>query len=163
MPAPKKEIQVPTGGPPVLTSDERAEQKSNVPAVRTMPADGIAHVSFEQPLEEPQRLKPLNEWSEQEAAADALGRIGAAAVPALVKVLDDPDPAIREKAVGVLGRMGAEAAPAVPKLTLLLNDPHPAVRRATARTLGQIGPAAKEAVPELMRALLEPASPNAID
>jgi HEAT repeat protein len=116
----------------------------------------VAQASFNQPLDEPQILKPLERWTEQEAAADALGRIGAAAVPALIEALDNPHPAAREKAVEVLGRMGPDAAEAVPALVRLLDDPDESVRKATARTLGQIGPAAKDAVPALMQTLLKP-------
>lgn len=139
----------------MLTTTERAATGKLTPVSASPPL--IAPVSFEQPAEgEPKGFKPLAEWTEQEAAADALGRIGAAAVPELVQALANPDPAVREKAVGVLGRMGADAAPAVPNLVKLLNDPDPVVRKAAARTLGRIGPAAKDAVPSLMRALLEP-------
>lgn len=138
----------------MLTTSERAAVGKLTPM--STPPQLIAPVSFETPIvDEPKGLKPLAEWTEQEAAADALGRIGAAAVPELVQALSSPDAAVREKAVGVLGRMGAEAAPAVPSLTRLLDDPDPVVRKAAARTLGRIGPAAKDAVPGLMRALLE--------
>src|SRR5687768_2793870 len=81
---PKKEIAVPEGGPPVLTSEEQAAQKAAPLTMRRLPPSNVvAQASFEQPLEEPRILKPLERWTEQEAAADALGRIGAAAVPAL--------------------------------------------------------------------------------
>ena len=151
---PTKEIQVPAGGEPVLTTTERAKLEAH-----TYPTSAVAPASFEeepQPILEPRTLKPLENWTEQEAAADALGRIGAAAVPSLVDALANPDPAVRHKSVAVLGRMGPEAAAAVPALIKLLDDPDPDVRKATARTLGQIGPAAKDAVPGLMETLLQP-------
>jgi HEAT repeat protein len=162
MPTPKKEIQVPDGGPPVLTSAERAERRVKPTDTTSALHGGVAPVAFEQPVEEPQLFKPLEQWTEQEAAADALGRIGAAAVPELVKALSSADPAAREKAVQVLGRMGPEAATAVPHLIGLLNDPDVSVRKATARTLGQIGPAAKDAVPALIQTLLEPVPKTAL-
>lgn len=162
VPAPKKEILVPDGGPPVLTTAERAARKADRAGAARAPygEGGVAQASFEQPVEEPWLLKPLDQWTDQEVAADALGRIGAAAVPELVKVLSSPDAAVREKAVQVLGRMGPAAAPAAPELIQLLHDPDESVRRAAARTLGQIGPAAKDAVPALMQTLLAP-SPKA--
>ena len=41
---------------------------------------------FEQPIAEPELIKPLAAWTEQEAAAEALGRIGSAAVTLSVPV-----------------------------------------------------------------------------
>lgn len=122
---------------------------------------GVQRASFEQPvpLTTPataRLLRPFPEWSEQEAAAEALGRIGAAAVPHLVEALSSHDPQVRRKAVEVLGRMGPDAAEAVAALVPLLDDPDERVRKAAIRTLGQIGPAAKDAVPALMQRLLAP-------
>jgi len=149
---PTKEVQVPDGGPPVYTSAERAAKE----AAEIRRPQAVARASFEQPIDEPPRVRPADEWTEQETAADALGRIGAAAVPALVQQLSSPDAAVRLKAVEVLSRIGPEAESASPQLIPLLDDPDPAVRKAAARTLGQIGPAAKDAVPALMRTLLQP-------
>lgn len=147
-PVARKEIKVPEIGPPGLVSLER-------------PVAAASHVSpaaYEQPAELPQSLRPFDSWSDQDAAEDALGRIGAAAVPALVQALRGTDLEVRRKAIEVLGRMGDEAAAAVPDLIPLLDDPDPQIRRATARTLGQIGPSAKDAVPALMRTLFQPTS-----
>jgi hypothetical protein len=126
------------------------------------PSGTVQRASFEQPapLTAPSTarlLRPFPEWSEQEAAAEALGRIGAAAVPQLVAALRSEDPEVRLKAAEVLGRMGPEAAEAVEELVRLVDDPDVRVRKAAIRTLGQIGPAAKDAVPVLMQRLLAPA------
>lgn len=145
-PTARKEIKVPEVGPPSFVSIERP------PTGRAL----VAPVSYEQPAELPQMLRRFEEWSDQEAAEDALGRIGAAAVPALVQALRNPDLQVRHKAIEVLGRMGDEAAAAVPDLIPLLDDPDPQIRKSAARTLGQIGPSAKDAVPALMRTLLQP-------
>jgi len=152
---PTKEVQVPNGGPPVLTSAERTAEELTA---AKRPPRTIAQASFTQPVEEAPPIKPFEQWTEQEAAGDALGRIGAAAVPDLVQALQSQDSAVRLKAIEVLGRMGsdADADGAVPHLVKLLDDPDPAVRKASARTLGLIGPAAKDAVPALMRKLLQP-------
>jgi hypothetical protein len=158
---PSKTITVPAGEQPVLTSVQRPPSEPAPPTENRPPAppgEPVAPAVFEQPVPEPEPIKPLAAWTEQEAAAEALGRIGAAAVPALVQTLQDPDPAVRLTAVEVLGRMGADARDAVPHLVRLLDDPNLAVRKAAARTLGRIGPAAHEAVPALMKSLLEPAS-----
>lgn len=98
-------------------------------------------------------LRPYTDWSVSETAADSLGRIGAAAVPELAKLLHDSDPAVRQMSARILARIGPEAAEAVPDLEQLLADEHPQVRRSAARALGQIGPAAASAVPALMRLL----------
>lgn len=123
------------------------------------PAALVAPVAFEAPVAAiplPPPIKPYSEWSEQEAAADALGRIGTAAVPSLVEALHSPDPAIRQKAAEVLGRMGPDAKDAVPHLVRLLDDPDEHVRKTVTRTIGRIGPPAQDAVPALVRTLLQP-------
>jgi hypothetical protein len=150
---PTRKIEVPGGGPPVLTTAERAEK--GLDPTKTQ-VSAVMRASYEEPLNEPQHLKRFNEWTEQEAAADALGRIGVAAVPSLVQALQSPDAAARRTAAEVLGRMGPDAADAVPQLVPLLDDPDPAVRKAAARTLGRIGPPAQDAIPALMRTLLQP-------
>jgi hypothetical protein len=157
-PGPTKEIQVPGGGTPVLTSAERTANEMAGP--KRQPST-IARASFERPVVEPEPLKPFELWTEPETAAVALGRIGAAAVPDLVQALQNPDANVRLKGVAVLGRMGSEAAAAVPQLVMLLDDSDVEVRKAAARTLGQIGPPAKDAVPALMRTLLQPAPQSA--
>jgi hypothetical protein len=134
-----------------------------------LPADQVALVNAETPVVvepaplpvetmRPQipALRPYNQWTEQEIAADAIARIGAPAVPELRRSLRSPDPNVRLRAIDVLSRVGSDAEPAVPDLIQLLDDEDPRVRRAAARTLGRIGPAAAEAVPALMRSLLQP-------
>ena len=65
---PKKAIAVPSGGKVVLTAAERAGQE-----LQPGTPSSVALAAFETPIEEPQLLKPLEQWTEQEAAADALG------------------------------------------------------------------------------------------
>ena len=163
---PSKTITVPAGERPVLTSVQRPPSEPASPAESASvvpPAGSVAPAVFEQPIAEPEPIKPLAAWTEQEAAAEALGRIGAAAVPSLVETLRSPHAAVRLKGVEVLGRMGADAREAVPQLVQLLDDPDLAVRKAAARTLGRIGPAAHEAVPALMKSLLEPAPSQPVE
>jgi len=100
-------------------------------------------------------LKPLEQWTQQEAAADALGRIGPPAIPQLIDLLKSPEVEVRLIAAQVLARMGSDAKEAVPSLIPLLKDPDERVRKAATRTLGRIGPDAAAAVPELMQALVE--------
>src|SRR4051794_33192507 len=155
---PTKEIQVPNSGQPILTSAERTSQElaGKRPPRPVAPAAPVAQASFAQPVDEAPPVKAFEQWTDQEAAADALGRIGPAAVPSLVEALHSPDATVRLKAIEVLGRMGSDAQDAVPELIKLLDDTDPGVRKAAARTLGLIGPAANPAVPALMRKLLQP-------
>jgi HEAT repeat protein len=73
----------------------------------------------------------------REAAAAALARIGAPAVPALVERLGAEDPDLRQAAAGVLAAIAD--ARAVAPLTARLADPDPNVRAAAAEALGKIG------------------------
>jgi HEAT repeat protein len=84
---------------------------------------------------------------------DALARIGAPSVPALVAVLRDPDAELRRDAARALARMGSDASEAVPDLIAALDDKDQGVRRNATRALGEIGPAASNAVPALIKEL----------
>jgi HEAT repeat protein len=92
-------------------------------------------------------------WTVKETASDALGRMGEAAVPALVEALHNADPEVREQAGRALALIGPKATAAVPELILLLDDDSEPVRRQAARALGQIGPAAQAAIPALIKQL----------
>jgi hypothetical protein len=153
---PPKMVKSPAGGEVVLTSAERTDLAAGDHRQPQMVAPALFQQPVEAPTPEPE-LKPFGQWTEQEAAADALGRIGPAGVPALAQALQSRDPEVRLKATEVLGRMGEDAKDAVPELVRLLDDPDLAVRKAAARTIGRIGPAAKDAVPALMRSLLQTA------
>ena len=89
----------------------------------------------------------------QIAAADALGRIGGPAVPALADALSNTDAVVRLQACRALAYMGARASPAVPQLVERLYDSEEAVRTQAAGALGQIGEEARPAVPQLMEML----------
>ncbi len=103
------------------------------------------------------------EWGLDETAEDSLGRIGRAAVPALMGSLQSPDPVLRLRAIKILGRIGPDAEAAVPKLVVSLQDPSQIVRKAAARTLGQIGPAASDAVGPLLQVMDEaPPTPGLV-
>nr|WP_044181354.1 HEAT repeat domain-containing protein [Pirellula staleyi] len=103
------------------------------------------------------QLQPFEQWTEEQTATDALGRIGPPAIPALIQALRSQDPIVRRKAAEVLARMGSDAKEAVPDLIRLLDDPDPLIRKTAARTLGRIGPDAAPAIPALMRTLMQPA------
>ena len=124
----------------------------------SVPTTGaVAQAAYVEPVtpEETPRLKPFAQWTEEDTAADALGRIGPAAVPALTQALKSEDADVRLRAVQVLARMGSDAKEAVPDLVVLLDDSDERIRKAATRTLGRIGPEAAPAVPALMRSLLQ--------
>jgi HEAT repeat protein len=83
----------------------------------------------------------------REAAAEALGEIGAPAVPGLLAALRDESWQVREAAAKALEQIGA---PAVPGLLAALRDESWQVREAAAKALEQIG---APAVPGLLAAL----------
>lgn len=96
------------------------------------------------------------------AAAIALERLGGAAVPALLPLLEGPASELRTAALEILGGIGDRRT--VPALARRLDDPDPNVRAAAAEALGKAGgPAAVAALhavlarpdPALRRAALD--------
>ena len=84
------------------------------------------------------------------SAAEVLGQIGSGAVdamPALIQVLRDQNPEVRQYAVGALGHIAA--VDAVPALMQALKDQNPKVRNNAAWALEQIG------TPEALKAVKE--------
>ena len=72
-------------------------------------------------------------------AAKALGKIGLAAVPALIITLKDENSHVRSGAADALAGIGRAAAPAVPALIIALKDKNSFVRSDAADALGNIG------------------------
>ncbi|MBI2947293.1 MAG: HEAT repeat domain-containing protein [Verrucomicrobia bacterium] len=89
--------------------------------------------------------------------AYALGRIGPAAIPSLLKALDDEKTSVRSGAAKALGFMGPAAKETAPHLVGKLNDPESEVRQQGAEALSQIGP---PAIPLLIPALSAPETPT---
>jgi HEAT repeat protein len=77
--------------------------------------------------------------------------------PALIALLKDNDPALREAAVGVLQLVGPRAAAAAkPAVELVLDPKTPVVlRRRLENLLSSIGPGAKDAAPDLIKVLAD--------
>lgn len=142
--------------PPLAQSEYITTTTPSAP-VPPQAAAPIPRVAYD-PVLVPQMpaIQPFEQWSEQQAAADALGRIGPPAVPQLIQALRNRDPLVRKEAAQVLARMGSDAREAVPDLMRLLDDEDETIRKTAARTLGRIGPDAAPAVPALMRTLLQP-------
>jgi HEAT repeat protein len=98
-------------------------------------------------------------------AANALGRIGPAAIaalPALREAMDGPDSQLRFHAAEALWRVAPDARTVVPLFAELLEDPtiqlknydaNKAGKAEVARVLGEIGPAAAETAPALVKLL----------
>jgi HEAT repeat protein len=94
--------------------------------------------------------KTVSQWVEalkdkrlRFGAANALVRIGPAAVPALIEALKDKDRNVRRAAALALGKIGPATKDAVPALIEALKDKESYVRSAAAWALGKIGPEAR--------------------
>lgn len=87
------------------------------------------------------------------AASLEIINLGEPAVPALVSLLQDPDPRFRALAARTFWGMGKKAREGVPALAAALADPETEVRQAVAMALENMGDAAAGAVPDLVKAL----------
>jgi HEAT repeat protein len=103
-------------------------------------------------------LRQDNSHKPSLAAAKALAKIGAPAVPELIESLKHPVVHIRYRAAWALGQIGPDAADAVPALIKALHDKDNQVRELAAYALGEIGPQAQAAVRPLVVMLRDPAS-----
>lgn len=82
-----------------------------------------------------------------------MGTNTAAAVPVLVKLLDDPGPFVCQSAAGTLGDIRLSPEVAVPALAKILRHPDAETRYLTAWALGRFGTNAVAAIPALQVAL----------
>ncbi len=96
-----------------------------------------------------QELARSGDVGARNAAAEALARLGGAALSGLVALLSGPDAGARKLAADVLGELGQPSAG--PSLAAALDDLDGNVRAAAAEALGKLGGDA--AVPALVRAL----------
>jgi HEAT repeat protein len=109
-------------------------------------------------LADPQAVPPLisiltsSEFHARQDTANALVRIGQAAVGPVLAVLRHPDPEIRRSVIEVLGKLRAREAADV--LIEQVDDRRPEVRQAAVSALGMIGDSV--AVDALIRALEDP-------
>jgi HEAT repeat protein len=87
------------------------------------------------------------------AVSAALGKVGAASVPALRESLRHADPIVRQAAACVLGDLGADAEAALDDLIAALADPDAGVRAEAARAIGALGRRAGKAAPAVRLAL----------
>jgi HEAT repeat protein len=94
------------------------------------------------------------------AATRVLGKIGPVhlneSIPALARLLSDPDLDVRVTAAAVLEHFGNDAAPAADAIARAVNRGDAEFRIAALRALQAIGPAAADHVPAVVRALNHP-------
>lgn len=135
---------------PGLIKALRIEKDAGVAAAA---AEALGRIGGTQAVE--QLISVVNDRdlpeTRRQAAAAALGEIGAPAAESLGAALGDSNLDAREAAVRVLGKIGA---PAVEPLVEALKDSMAAVREAAARSLGEIGD--PRAVAALSVALTDP-------
>ena len=98
------------------------------------------------------------QWTLQSAAADALGRIGPAAVPVLIKAASSSDDSLRTLAHKALALMEQRPVEVVQAIRELLNNTEPAVRRAAVLSLRRLG--GESAVLDELQAKLKDDNPG---
>ena len=86
----------------------------------------------------------------RESGRDILERGRSRSVPALAKLMADPDENLRYRALAILSRIGPDAAGAVPDLVRMLKDPANPFPSSTAAALARTGPAATGPVAGLL-------------
>ena len=91
----------------------------------------------------------VGDFSERSAAGEALGKLGAAAVPTVTPLLHDSSADVRLTAAKALRRIGPDARAAVPGLVALLTDRDLAIRSTAIDALEAIGPGARGAIGSL--------------
>jgi beta-lactamase regulating signal transducer with metallopeptidase domain len=97
-----------------------------------------------------------------EVAALGLASIGEACAPALIRMLDDPDPTVRRNAAWALGELRHPrgiSARGMRRLRRAVSDPDATVRAAAAWSLGDIG--SPDSEPVLRAALRREGNPRA--
>lgn len=102
-------------------------------------ADRLSAVGALYPPDESPYIAIRGQTVTMDDAAYALGAMGAAAVDALIGLLDAPHEWTRMNAAFALGELGTDAVSAVPQLIELLRDPYHGVIRIAANALGNIG------------------------
>jgi HEAT repeat protein len=94
----------------------------------------------------------------QAHVVEALSTLGEAAVPRLIKALQNDE--LQSLAVAVIRRLGPTAKDAVPALIEELKDPQADYRREVEFALAAIGPDARAAVPALVKEMDEDEDPK---
>jgi HEAT repeat protein len=127
---------------PVLSSSEFEVRRE---AIKTLGKMGQAALPA---LIAALRGKNLDYFFEVRSALVSMGPV---AVPELIRLLQDPDPSLRNLAAQELGFIRPVATDTVTALALALGDPD--LQKQAVRSLGELGPTARAAIPALSRAL----------
>jgi HEAT repeat protein len=97
----------------------------------------------------------LENLSDDWDLAEAISRIGSAAVPALLAAIEKTDEKKSHLIVKALGMIAAKSRDLIPKIEKLLGHAESRIRIAAADALGGIDPKAKESVPGLTTTLAD--------
>ena len=117
---------------------------------REMAAEAVGVIGPRASVAVPALIAELQHGSSR--ASDALVRIGAASVPALIEFIrtqNEPYASGLQLAIETVGKIGPGAKDAVPVLIAKLDSENTQVSYRAAEALGNIGPAAHAAVPAL--------------
>jgi HEAT repeat protein len=118
--------------------------------LRLASADALGEIGPSEPSVLPALTRVMNESLDDDltrTAAQALGQIGEAALPALTSALRSPDFVVRCRAAMSLGEMGSAAAAAIPDLERTSTDDDPDVRELGKEAIKKIREAGQEAGP----------------
>ncbi|MBI4612068.1 MAG: HEAT repeat domain-containing protein [Planctomycetes bacterium] len=124
--------------------------------VCSLAANAIAEIGGEEAVGLVRPLLRDRDTAVRRRAVGLLGRLGAAAVPSLVDATKDREQDIKMAAIERLGQLGPDAKSAVSALTALVRDPDPQIKALAANALGEIGPDAKSALPALRELAKDP-------
>lgn len=141
---------------PSLIETMAAEEPVRQNAIYGLAAIGEPAVG---PLKEDLARRTESGWNEGafalEDSAYALAGIGSAAVPALIRLLENESEWVRINALFALGEMGPAATGARPGILAALRDSSHRVVRTALDALGQIGGEVEPVLPKLRRLLTE--------
>jgi len=113
--------------------DKDVRNNSALALLRVNPDPSVAAPAFRQGLRDKLAVGVTD------CAVEGLTKLGAAGVPELSNALKDQDNDVRRRAAEILGKLGAAAKPAVPALKAAANDADPAVKAAAQKALDAIG------------------------
>ena len=132
--------------------------KDSDPHIRTVSGKSLLLIGDPPPEALPIFIEMLN-TPEKLIAAKALSNYKAQAkeaIPALTKLLRDPDIDVRWNASKTLGKIGPDSKVSIAEIVAQLQDEQALVREHAAEALGDIGLDAAIAIPELVRVLTDP-------